>query len=101
MKKIELRNGGCTLVSDKDYSLVNKGKWYKQEDYSGHISVVGKIVYNGKYTKVRLHRLILNAPKGIPVDHIDHNPLNNQRENLRKRCWDNDQKYCVKISLLV
>lgn len=30
-----------------------------------------------------MHRLILNAPKGIKVDHQDGDGLNNQRRNIR------------------
>ena len=33
--------------------------------------------------QVRLHRLITNAKKGEVVDHINGNPLDNRRENLR------------------
>lgn len=32
---------------------------------------------------VYLHRIVMDAPKGITVDHINHNTLNNTRENLR------------------
>lgn len=30
-----------------------------------------------------MHRLILNAPNGVNIDHIDGNGLNNQKSNLR------------------
>lgn len=34
-------------------------------------------------SRIPLHRLIMNAPKGKYVDHIDQNPLNNDPKNLR------------------
>jgi ribosomal protein L15E len=30
-----------------------------------------------------MHRIILNAPRNLIVDHIDHNCINNQKSNLR------------------
>ena len=38
---------------------------------------------NGKRSPLRMHRFILDAPVGKCVDHIDGNPLNNVRSNLR------------------
>ena len=39
--------------------------------------------YRPKVNHKLLHRLLINAPKGVNVDHIDGNPMNNQRANLR------------------
>ncbi len=38
---------------------------------------------NGRWMCVFLHRLLLEAPPAMEVDHIDDNGLNNQRSNLR------------------
>lgn len=38
-------------------------------------------IINGE--RVLMHRLILDAPKGVEVDHADGDGLNNQRYNLR------------------
>lgn len=37
----------------------------------------------GKNKKMFLHRTVMNARRGQLVDHIDRNPLNNRKENLR------------------
>lgn len=47
----------------------NRNKLYAQK------RVNGKIIY--------LHRFITNCPKGKYVDHINHNTLDNRKENLR------------------
>lgn len=33
--------------------------------------------------EIKLHRYLLDCPKGMVVDHINHNPLDNRRENIR------------------
>jgi hypothetical protein len=38
---------------------------------------------DGIYRTVFMHRHILSAPKGLVVDHVDGDKLNNQRSNLR------------------
>jgi hypothetical protein len=38
---------------------------------------------NGKRGTVRLHRYILDDPKGLVIDHINHDTLDNTRDNLR------------------
>ena len=40
-------------------------------------------IFWDKTKRVRLHRWITDCPKGKVVDHINHNTLDNRRENLR------------------
>lgn len=59
----------CYLDLCKQYS------WYFHRGYVHHKSKDTGLV--------SLHRLIMGAMKGIEIDHINGNPLDNRRENLR------------------
>lgn len=103
MKAIELTRGKIVLISDEDYDLVNKYKWYAHNSNGkwyakrkawladksinkvvGHNRKKGeKRVVHGTYKLVSMHRYILNPPPNMEIDHIDGNTLNNQRDNLR------------------
>lgn len=63
------------LIDPDDFDLVSKGSWYI--DGTGHVS--GRMF--GK--RVKLHRVILNAPLDKEIDHINRNPLDNRKVNLR------------------
>jgi hypothetical protein len=65
--------GGHTTIVDHEFShLLTKTKPYI--DTHGYVKVKGR---------VGLHRLILNAPRGVSVDHINGNKLDNRLSNLR------------------
>lgn len=79
MKKIELvgkyGTGKFALVEDEDYKLVNKYRW--------RINAYGYAETKVKKKSIYMHRLIMNAEKGMEVDHINHEKLDNQKTNLR------------------
>jgi hypothetical protein len=66
------------LVDEADYERVSAYKWwpFKRE----HL-VYARTLIDGK--NILLHRFLMGPKKGEVVDHIDGNPLNNQRSNLR------------------
>jgi hypothetical protein len=75
---IPLTKGRFAIVDAADYDWLSKYKW--------HTWVWKKWTYAGCYLNRRnisMHRLIMNPPAGMVVDHIDHNGLNNKRSNLR------------------
>jgi|SRR5882757_8260471 len=81
MKRVPLSNGESMLVDDKDFEWASKIKWKALKNH-GKGSIKTYAAMPG--TKSQLaHRLLLDAPKGILVDHIDGDGLNNQRSNLR------------------
>lgn len=84
MKTINLNKGFVTLVDDEDYDFLNKFKWrvacYNHTNYARRtLWIKGE----NKSISLHMHRVIINPPKGMQVDHIDHNGLNNQKHNLR------------------
>lgn len=80
MKKIILKkNKGIALVSDKDFKNLNKFVWSLDKDgYASRHDWSGP-----KIRLIFMHRLIMGEPKGIEVDHKNHQQLDNQRSNLR------------------
>lgn len=77
--EIPLTGGGVVLVDPADFNTYGKNKW--QRHSSGYAARVTTV--KGVKTFVTLHRLIMNAPKGAQVDHIDGDTFNNRRSNLR------------------
>lgn len=80
MKEIILYRGEVALVDDEDYEYLSKMKWHSSKGYA--ISTQRDMT-SGKQIKIKMHRLIMNPSKGLLVDHINGNRLDNRRENLR------------------
>ena len=71
-KSIKLSKNKCALVDDEDFEYLNNFNW--------SLSSAGYAVSSSN--KI-MHRMIMNTPKGLVTDHINHNTLDNRKENLR------------------
>jgi len=78
-------------IDTEDHPKVEGRRWHIEKDNSQKYKDVFYVRSNIKRlvgksrqtTTIRLHRLITNAPKGMQVDHISGNTLDNTKANLR------------------
>ena len=78
-KLLPLADGSSTMVDAEGYHGLLAYNWFRCGQY-----VAGRLAgMKGRRGQVKLHRLIMNAPSGVDVDHINHDPLDNRRSNLR------------------
>jgi hypothetical protein len=87
VKQIQLTQNQVALVDDNIYEAVSHLKWYAIKTYgiwyaARHSSRTEDAQH--KQRVILLHWLVIGKPpKGMMVDHIDGDGLNNQRSNLR------------------
>ncbi len=81
MKEIPLTQGYVALVDDGDYEELMQHKWCV------HLSRAGACVVrydpSGSGHLIHMHRQIMGAVPGQPIDHRNHNRLDNRRANIR------------------
>lgn len=98
MREIPLPKGYVAIVDDEDYELVAGLSWnVRITPYTQYAQRSIKLD-NGTWSSVQMHRTILNAPKGVLVDHADGNGLNNTKENLRLATWSDNMRNRRKAS---
>jgi len=80
-KQIPLTKGAFAIVDDADFDrLVQIGRWsLSSKGYSIHWFKDEA----GKRKCLYMHRVIMDAPHGLEVDHLDSVRTNNLRSNLR------------------
>lgn len=90
MPEIELTQGQYALVDDIDYEYLNRQNWNANYSKSTESYYARRNIWLGlKYTTQLMHRVIMERVlgrklvKGEDVDHINHDTLDNRRENLR------------------
>jgi hypothetical protein len=79
MAELALRNGGVTLVDDEDLEWLAQYRWFGYEMKSRRRYAMTDI--HGE--RIYIHRLIMDAPVGLEVDHKNGDSLDNRRSNLR------------------
>lgn len=92
-REIPVKNAGFAKVDAADFELVASRKWYA-------VTRRG-ITYAECCTPVQqmMHRLVMgDAPKGMVVDHINGDPLDNRRVNLRFCTQSENSKNRVGVS---
>lgn len=77
--EIHTRKGVAILVDAQDYASFSQRTWgiasggYAKNDWWD----------NGKRKTILMHHLVLPKKEGFEIDHINRNPLDNRRVNLR------------------
>jgi hypothetical protein len=82
MKEINLTKGKVAIVDDDDFEKLNQYKWHALPSKHTFYAVRNDLT-SGERKYIYMHKVIVNTPEGMLIDHRDGNGLNNQRRNLR------------------
>ena len=79
---LTLTKGYTAVIDAADVELVGRYAWTARVRPHG-VYAFRKVRSGSKPKVVHLHRVLMNPPADLHVDHIDCDPLNNRRSNLR------------------
>lgn len=81
MSEVKFRfNGHEVIVDEEDYLTARKYISCVTTSRQNKPAAVRLLISD---LRIYLHRFLLNAPKGVLIDHINGNPLDNRKCNLR------------------
>lgn len=79
-KTIQLTQGKFAIVNDEDYAYLIQWKWLYSNGYAARRR---KTINGIRGSWIYMHNVV-NPPKdGLENDHINRNPCDNRKENLR------------------
>jgi hypothetical protein len=79
-KYVIASQGHKFLVDDDDFQMISEFVWFK--DKRGY-AIANTPRDKGQKTTLKMHRIILSAKPGEIIDHINGDPSDNRKENLR------------------
>ncbi len=78
-------------VDDEDYEYLMKWNWQAHKNKKTFYAERKQVASSVKRIVILMHREISKTPVNLICDHIDHNGLNNQKNNLRNcTVWQNN-----------
>ena len=81
---IPLTQGKFAIVDDEDVARISNIKWHAHRERRGTFRAVNRVNFGSDQRRlVGIERIILQVPTRILIDHINHNPLDNRKDNLR------------------
>ena len=79
---VELTQGLFATIDASDIDKVNSFVWCAAKN-GRNVYAQSQCKKNGKTKTVQMHRLLIECPDGLHVDHIDRCGINNKKNNLR------------------
>jgi len=81
-RRIPLTQGKYAILDPEDFERLNKHKWHINSGRNTCYAV-RTAFKDGKRIHTKMHRVIINPPGHLVVDHINRNGLDNRKANLR------------------
>jgi len=75
-----------TIIDTEDLEKIKAfpNTWHAHYDNNvKNYYISGAYICDGRIVNVQLHRLVMNTPKTLMVDHKNHNTVDNRKYNLR------------------
>lgn len=69
------------MVDDEDYPWLSEDDWRLQKD--GYVVRSVSMGKRGSCRTIYLHRVVMNVPLAVEIDHRKHNKLDNRKSQLR------------------
>lgn len=81
MKNIKLTQGKYAIVDDEEFERLSEYKWCAVKNHKTfRVQRAGR---KGESSNVFMHQDVIGKKKGFVIDHINRNPLDNRKINLR------------------
>jgi len=98
-RRIPLTQGYFAIVDPQDYQRLSKYKWRLCRTKGKNVLYAERSVRlaGGKYSRILMHRQLIEAPEGYVIDHMNGCGLDNRRANLRlataaQNAWNSNKR---------
>ena len=84
-RRIPLTQGQYAIVDPDDYPRLAKYKWRICRTRGKNVTYAERSIRlpSGKYSRILMHRQLIDVPEGYVIDHINGTGQDNRRANLR------------------